>query len=107
MTPAHEAGHDKTRRELDDGLLIDVLGIRRFTRLTNAFGKKLENQIHSFALDLTYANFCRIHKTVRMSPAMAAGVTNTLHDIDWIVELIEARTPPPGPRGPYRKRNEA
>ena len=53
MTPAHEAGHDKTRRELDDGLLIDVLGIRRFTRLTNAFGKKLENQIHSFALDLT------------------------------------------------------
>ena len=42
-----------------------------------------------------------------MSPAMAAGVTNTLHDIDWIVELIEARTPPRGPRGPYRKRNEA
>ena len=80
------------------------MGIRRFTRLTNAFGKKLENQVHSFALYLTYANWCRIHKTVRMSPAMAAGLTSTLHDIDWIVELIEARTPAPGPRGPYKKK---
>ena len=76
------------------------MGIRRFTRLTNAFGKKLENQVHSFALYLTYANWCRIHKTIRMSPAMAAGLTTTLHDIDWIVGLIEARTLPPQKPGP-------
>ena len=78
------------------------MGIRRFTRLTNAFGKKLENQIHSFALYLTYANFCRIHKSIRMSPATAAGVTTTLHDLDWIVSLIDARTPAPKKPGPAK-----
>ena len=76
------------------------MGIRRFTRLTNAFGKKLESETYPFALYLTYSNFCRIHKTVRMSPAMAAGITSTLRDVDWIVELIEARTPPPQKPGP-------
>ena len=53
------------------------MGIRRFTRLTNAFGKKLENQVHAFALYLVFYNFCRIHTSLRMSPAMAAGVTTT------------------------------
>ncbi len=81
------------------------MGIRRFTRLTNAFSKKLENQIHSFALYLTYANWCRIHKTIRTSPAQAAGLTETLRDMEWIVGLIEERTPPAGPRGPYKKKD--
>ena len=76
------------------------MGIRRFTRLTNAFGKKLENQVHAFALYLVYYNFCRIHKTVRMSPAMAAGVTDTLRDMEWIIGLIDARTPAPKKPGP-------
>ena len=76
------------------------MGIRRFTRLTNAFGKKLENQVHAFALYLVFYNFCRIHKSLRMSPAMAAGVTDTLRDVEWIVGLIDARTPAPKKSGP-------
>jgi hypothetical protein len=49
-------------------------------------------------------NFCRIHKTLKMSPAMAAGVTDTLRDVGWIVSLIDARAPKPRPRGSYKKR---
>lgn len=49
---------------------------RRFTRLTNAFSKKLENLKAALALHLAYYNFCRIHQTLRVTPAMAAGVTD-------------------------------
>lgn len=80
------------------------MGVRRFTRLTNAFSKKLENHAHHVALMLTFYNFCRIHKTLRTTPAQAAGVTDETWDVDWIAGLVEARDPKPGPRGPYRKR---
>ena len=80
------------------------MGVRRFTRLTNAFSKKLENHAHHVALMLTYYNFCRIHKTLRMTPAMGAGLTGELRDVDWIAGLVEARDPAPGPRGPYKPR---
>ena len=85
------------------------MGVRRFTRLTNAFGKKFENQVHAFALYLVYYNFCRIHTTLRISPAMAAGVMETLRDMEWIVELIDAREPETKKPGPavgttYRQR---
>ena len=53
---------------------------------------------------LAYYKFCRIHKTLQVSPAQAAGVTSELRDVDWIAELVEARDPKPGPCGPYRKR---
>lgn len=52
--------------------------MRRFTRLTNAFSKKLDNHIHALALYFVFYNFTRIHKTLRMSPAMAAGITDRL-----------------------------
>ena len=78
------------------------MGIRRFTRLTNAFGKKLENQVHAFALYLVYYNFCRMHTSLRMSPAMAAGVSDTLRDMEWIVGLIDARTPETKKPGPAK-----
>jgi hypothetical protein len=52
-------------------------------------------------------NFCRIHKSLRVTPAMAAGVTHTLRDMTWIAELAEAAAPKPGPRGTYRKRATA
>lgn len=68
--------------------------MRRFTRLTTAFSKKLANHLHMLSL------FCRIHKTLRMSPAMAAGVASDLRDVEWIVSLIDARARKPGPRGP-------
>ena len=53
------------------------MSMRRFTRLTNAFSKKLLNHMHHVSLYFVHCNFCRVHKTLRMSPAMAAGVTDT------------------------------
>ena len=82
------------------------MSIRRFTRLTNAFSKKFENHVHYVALYTVFFNFCRMHKTLRMSPAMAAGVTDTLRDAEWIVGLVDAAAPKPGPRGPYKKRRK-
>ncbi len=77
------------------------MGMRRFTRLTNAFSKKLENHIHLLALFFTYYNFVRIHSSLRTTPAMAAGLDDQLHDMVWIVNLIDvgAKTPMrPGPK---------
>lgn len=62
---------------------------RRFTRLTNAFSKKVENHAHSVALFAMYYNFVRIHKTLRTTPAMAAGVTSRLWEISDIVDVLE------------------
>ena len=80
------------------------MGMRRFTRLTNAFSKKLENHLHTLSLYFVHYNFCRVHKSLRMSPAMAAGVSDTLHDMEWIVGLIDARAPKPKRPATYRKR---
>jgi hypothetical protein len=63
---------------------------RRFTRLTNGFSKKIENHAHSVALFAMYYNFVRIHKTLRTTPAMAAGVTKRLWEIGDIVDVLEA-----------------
>ena len=65
------------------------MSMRRFTRLTNAFSKKVENHYHMLALYFTWYNWVRIHKTLRVTPAMEAGLTDTVLDMDWIVELIE------------------
>lgn len=77
---------------------------RRFTRLTNAFSKKLDNHIHALALYFAFYNFVRIHKTLKVTPAMAAGITDRLWSLEDIVERIDAAAPKPGPRGPYKKR---
>ena len=53
-----------------------------------------------------YYNWVRIHESVRTTPAMAAGLTDTLHDIGWIAELIEASYPEPGARGKYNMRKK-
>ena len=63
---------------------------RRFTRLTNAFSKKVENHAHSVALFAMYYNFVRIHKTLRTTPAMAAKVTERLWEMTDIVDVLEA-----------------
>src|SRR5712672_1162120 len=65
------------------------MSARRFTRLTNAFSKKLENHALSVALHYMHYNFCRIHKTLRVTPAMAAGVTDRLWSIADIVNILE------------------
>jgi tetratricopeptide (TPR) repeat protein len=62
---------------------------RRFTRLTNAFSKKFENHVHALALYFMFYNFVRIHKTLKVTPAMAAGVSQTL----WTMEDIAERIP--------------
>jgi IS1 family transposase len=77
--------------------------MRRFTRLTNAFSKKVENHAWSVALFTTYYNFVRIHKTLRVTPAIAAGVTDRLWEIGNIVALVEAADVKPSKRGPYRR----
>lgn len=77
---------------------------RRFTRLTNGFSKKLDNHIHALALYFAFYNFCRIHKSLRVTPAMAAGITDTVWTLEDIVAKIDAMAPPPKPRGPYKKR---
>ena len=80
------------------------MSMRRFTRLTNAFSKKFDNHVHALALYFAFYNFCRIHKTLRVSPAMAAGVTDRLWSLDDIVARIDAMAPAPAKRGPYKKR---
>jgi IS1 family transposase len=77
---------------------------RRFTRLTNAFSKKFENHVHALALYFMFYNFVRIHKTLKITPAMAAGVSATLWTMEDIANRIEARTAKPAKRGPYKKR---
>ena len=80
------------------------MGMRRFTRLTNAFSKRVENHIHMCALFTTHYNFVRIHQTLRMTPAMAAGVDNHLRDMEWIVGLIDSHAPKPNRPATYRKK---
>ena len=64
------------------------MNMRRFTRLTNAFSKKVENLGHALALHFMYYNFCRIHQTLRMTPAMKAKVTDRLWDVEDILNLL-------------------
>ena len=80
------------------------MGMRRFTRLTNGFSKKLENHLHMLSLYFVHYNFVRTHKSLRMTPAMAAGAADTLHDMTWLAGLVEAAAPKAGPRGPYKKK---
>ena len=78
------------------------MGMRRFTRLTNAFSKKVEYYAYQMALHFMDYNFARIHQSLRCTPAMEAGVSDHVQGI----EEIAAPLPEPtyGPRGPYRKR---
>ncbi|MDX6272024.1 MAG: hypothetical protein QOD28_3247 [Acidobacteriota bacterium] len=65
------------------------MSMRRFTRLTNGFSKKLENHMHAIALHYMYYNFARIHRSLRCSPAMEAGISKTLWSISDIVALMD------------------
>ena len=64
------------------------MGMRRFTRLTNAHSKKVENHHHALALYFMYYNFARIHQTLRVTPAMQAGVTDHVWSLEEIVGLL-------------------
>ena len=79
--------------------------MRRFTRLTDAFSKKFENHMHMVALYTVWYNLIRIHKTLRVTPAMEARLSDTLWDMEDLVRIMDERAPKPGPRGPYKNRN--
>ena len=64
------------------------MGMRRFTRLTNAFSKKLENHGHMVALYFMHYNYCRIHKTLRVTPAMEAGLTDHIWSLEELLALL-------------------
>jgi hypothetical protein len=68
------------------------MGVRRFTRLTNAFSKKFENHSHMVAIYHAYYNFCRVHQTLRVTPAMEAGLTNHVWSLEELVGLLENNT---------------
>jgi IS1 family transposase len=68
------------------------MSMRRFTRLTNAFSKKLENREHMLAIYFLYYNFCRVHQTLRVTPAMEAGLSNHVWSIEEMVNLLDKRS---------------
>jgi IS1 family transposase len=95
-------GKDISTSYIERQNLTMRMSMRRFTRLTNGFSKKIENHAHAIALHYMYYNFVRIHKSLRCTPAMAAGVTSRLWDIEDIVNLLPE--PKAKKRGPYKKR---
>ena len=91
ISTSHVERHNLTMR----------MSMRRFARLTNAFSKKLENHIAALALYFTYYNFCRVHQTLRVTPAMEVGIADHVWSVEELVALLPA--PESKPRGPYRK----
>lgn len=76
---------------------------RRFTRLTNAFSKKIDNHIHAFSLFAMHYNYCKVHKTLRVTPAMQAGIADRIWTHAEIIDLLSPEEAPKK-RGPYKKR---
>jgi hypothetical protein len=83
------------------------MGNRRFTRLTNAHSKKYANHLYALAIFFQHYNFCRIHKSLRVTPAMAAGIADHVWGLEEIIARMDAMQPEPQPRGPYKKRVKA
>lgn len=80
------------------------MSMRRFTRLTNAFSKKVDNHIHALSLYFVWYNFVHIHKTLKVSPAMAAGISDRLWEMGDIVALMDARAEPGSRPKTYQRR---
>ena len=79
------------------------MGNRRFTRLTNGFSKNLDKHAAMVHLFFLHYNFCRIHKTLGVTPAMEAGITDKLRDMEWVVSLIDYRAAKPKRPTTYKK----
>jgi IS1 family transposase len=78
------------------------MSMRRFTRLTNAFSKKLDNHAAAIALHFMHYNFCRVHKTLRVTPAMEAGLSHHVWTVEELVAIMHE--PTAKKRGSYKKR---
>jgi len=95
LTEEQRAGSNLTMR----------MSMRRFTRLTNGFSKKIENHACAVAVYMMIYNFARIHKTLRCTPAMEAGIADHVWSYEEIAALVpEAKA---GPRGPYKQRQNS
>lgn len=113
-SPAECTGTKKTRIEGNPDMaqvntsyverqnLTMRMSMRRFTRLTNGFSKKFENHAHAVAIHSMYYNFGRIHKTLRVTPAMQAGLTDHVWTLEELAGLIDVAQEPKK-RGPYKK----
>lgn len=80
------------------------MSMKRFSRLSNAFSKKLANHRHALSLYFYFYNWCRIHKTLRVSPAMSAGLTDKLLSFEALIERMDSVAPKPGRPKVYKKR---
>jgi hypothetical protein len=81
------------------------MGSRRFTRLTNGFSKKLENHVAAVALYVAHYNLCRVHETLRTTPAIAIGITDHVWSIGELIDSsLTAAPPKPTPTAPERRR---
>jgi hypothetical protein len=81
------------------------MGMRRFTRLTSAFPpKKPENHACAVALHYIHCNFCRTHKTLRVTPPLAPGLVSSMWEVKDLAALVEAAAPAPKRRNPYKKK---
>jgi IS1 family transposase len=78
------------------------MAVRRYTRLTNAFSKKFENHVHMVAIYAVFYNWLRIHKSLKVTPAMEAGITDRVWEWSDLLEAMDTETPQKK-RGPYRK----
>jgi IS1 family transposase len=80
------------------------MSMRRYTRLTNAFSKKIDNHVHMVALYTVWYNFVRGHKALKGgTPAMAAGLIDHSFSMEWLAMMVDESLPKPGPRGPYKR----
>jgi IS1 family transposase len=80
--------------------------MRRFTRLTNAFSKKIDNHAYAVALHFMYCNYVRIHSTLRVTPAMEANLCNHAWTIEELLQVMDEMMPRLSKRGPYKKKSE-
>jgi hypothetical protein len=101
--PRGPKGEKRPADVIGNAVHVMRMQMRRFTRLTNAFSKKFENHMHMVALYTVWYNFVKLHKAHRMTPAMAAGVSDTLWSMADHAEMIDATLPRPGKRAPYKK----
>jgi IS1 family transposase len=87
----HPVKKDISTSHVERNNLTMRMSMRRFTRLTNAFSKKVENLSHAVALHFMHYNFCRVHQTLRVTPAMEAGLTDHVWSLEEIAALVDGK----------------
>src|SRR5207245_4359729 len=105
ITGSPDGAHISTSH-IERANLTMRMSMRRFTRLTNAFSKKVENLAAAVSLHFMHYNFCRVHQTLGTTPAVAAGVTDHVWKLDELIALLEEAERVPIKHGRYQKTRE-